>query len=134
MLPAVTLAAYPLARNTRLIRSSLIDVLGQDYIRTARAKGLSERVVLYRHALRNALIPVVTLISLDLSRLLGGAVVVESIFAWPGVGRLVVEAIRTVDFPIVQATVTMMALLFVGINLIVDLSYMWLDPRIRSIQ
>ncbi len=105
-------------------------VLGADYIRTARSKGLSERITVLRHALRNALIPVVTLIAIDFGALLGGAVITEQIFAWPGVGRLVLQAISTKDFPLVQAAVTILALTFVLINLAVDLLYGLLDPRI----
>lgn len=131
VLPAITVAAYPTARSARLVRSSLLEVLAKEYITTARSKGLSEFTVLFRHALRNALIPVITLLALDMSALLGGAVVVETIFAWPGVGRLLIQAIQNVDFPVIQAGVTMVALLFVGINLIVDILYTVLDPRIR---
>jgi peptide/nickel transport system permease protein len=131
ILPATALAMYPLARNTRMIRSSLLEVLGQDYIRTARAKGLAPRVVLFRHALRNALIPVVTLIGLEFGVLLGGAIVTETIFAWPGVGRLIVQAIYSKDFPIVQAAVTVLATSLILINLAMDALYTFLDPRIK---
>ncbi len=131
VLPGITLSAYPLARNTRLVRSSMLEVLGTEYITTARSKGLAERVVLYRHALRNALIPVITLIALDMGSLLGGAVIVETIFGWPGVGRLTVQAIQQRDFPVIQAGVIMVALIIVCINLAVDLFYTVLDPRIR---
>ncbi len=134
ILPATSIAAYPLARNARLIRSSLLEVLGKEYITTARAKGLGEFVVLYRHALRNALIPMVTLVALDMGSLLGGALVVETIFSWPGVGRLIVDAIRHIDFPLIQAGTVMVALLFVTINLVVDVLYIFLDPRIRYTQ
>jgi len=131
VLPAFTVAAYPLARSARLVRSSLLEVLGKEYITTARSKGLSELTVLFRHALRNALIPVLTVLALDMSALLGGAVVVETIFGWPGVGRLLIQAIQNVDFPVIQAGVTMVAMLFVVINLAVDILYTMLDPRIR---
>ncbi len=131
VLPAVTLAMYPLARNTRMIRSSLLDVLGEGYITTARAKGLKSLVVLLRHALRNALIPVVTLIGLDFGTLLGGAIVVENIFALPGVGRLTVQAINGKDFLVVQASVTVLATIFILINLVMDILYTTLDPRIK---
>jgi peptide/nickel transport system permease protein len=131
ILPAVTLAAYAMARNARLVRSGMLDVLGQDYVRTARAKGLVERVVVIRHGLRNAAIPVVTLLALDFGALLGGAVITETIFAWPGVGRLVMQAIFQRDFPLVQAAVFVVAVTFVLINLAVDLVYTVLDPRIR---
>jgi peptide/nickel transport system permease protein len=131
ILPAVSLATFSLARNARIIRSSLLEVLGQDYVRTARAKGLVERAVLYRHALRNALIPVVTLIGLEFGTLRGGAVITETIFAWPGVGRLTVQAIFARDLPLVQTAVTVLATIFVLLNLAVDLLYTYLDPRIR---
>jgi peptide/nickel transport system permease protein len=131
ILPAVTLAAYPIARNARMMRSSILEVLGQAYVTTARAKGLREFVVITRHAMRNALIPVVTLIGLEFGALLGGAVITESIFAWPGVGRLTIQAIYGRDLPLVQAAVIVLAAIFVVINLVVDLFYVVLDPRIR---
>jgi peptide/nickel transport system permease protein len=114
-----------------MIRSCMLEVLGEDYITTARSKGLKEIVVLYKHALRNAMIPVVTLIGLQFGALLGGAVITETIFAWPGVGRLVIQAIQGKDLPLVQAAVTMLASIFVMINLLVDLIYGVLDPRVR---
>ncbi|MGH7185319.1 MAG: ABC transporter permease, partial [Pseudomonadota bacterium] len=131
ILPALTLAAYPIARNARMMRSSILEVLGQAYVTTARAKGLREFIVITRHAMRNALIPVVTLIGLEFGALLGGAVITESIFAWPGVGRLTVQAIYGRDIPLVQAAVIVLAGIFVLINLLVDLFYVVLDPRIR---
>jgi ABC-type dipeptide/oligopeptide/nickel transport system permease component len=131
VLPGVTLAAFPLARNARLSRSSVLEVLHQEFVRTARAKGVAEFSVVYRHALRNALIPVVTIIGLQLGFLLGGSVIVETIFAWPGVGRAIVQAIGNKDFPVVQAGVTLLALSFVSVNLGVDLLYAFLNPRIR---
>jgi peptide/nickel transport system permease protein len=131
VLPTLTLAAPGLARLTRLVRSGMLDVLGQDYVRTARAKGLRETGVIFGHALKNAAIPLVTIIGLDLGALLGGAVVTEQIFAWPGVGLEVVLAINGRDFPVVQAAVFVVATSFVLINLIVDLLYTWLDPRVR---
>jgi peptide/nickel transport system permease protein len=131
VMPGLTLAAFPLARNARLTRSSVLEVLHQEYVRTARAKGVPERGVVYRHALRNALIPVVTVIGLQLGFLLGGSVIVETIFAWPGVGRAIVAAIGDKDFPVVQAGVTMLAVTFVAVNLAVDLLYALLNPRIR---
>jgi peptide/nickel transport system permease protein len=131
ILPAITLAAYPIARNARMMRSSILEVLGQAYVTTARAKGLREFLVITRHAMRNALIPVVTLIGLEFGALLGGAVITESIFAWPGVGRLTVQAIYGRDIPLVQAAVIVLAAIFVVINLLVDLFYVVLDPRIR---
>ncbi len=131
ILPAISLATYSIARNTRLVRSSMLEVLRHDYVTTARAKGLTEFIIVHRHALRNALIPVVTIIGLEFGHLLGGAVIVETIFAWPGIGRLMIQAIYAKDFPLVQASVTIMALLFVTLNLAVDLIYTILDPRAR---
>jgi ABC-type dipeptide/oligopeptide/nickel transport system permease component len=131
VLPAVTLAVFPLARNTRLIRSSMLEVLRQDYLRTARAKGLRETSVLVSHALRNAMIPVVTVVGMQFGTLLGGAVITETIFAWPGVGRLTVQSIYNKDFPVIQAAVTILALIFIFLNLIIDILYTYLDPRIR---
>lgn len=131
ILPSVTLGTAGAAIVTRLTRSSLLDVLRQDYILTARAKGLKERVVIYKHALKNALLPVITVIGLRLAATMGGAIVTEVVFSWPGVGRLIVEAISWRDFPVVQAGVLMIAVLFTGVNLIVDLSYGFLNPKIR---
>jgi peptide/nickel transport system permease protein len=131
ILPMITLASPGLARLTRLVRSGMLDVLGQDYVRTARAKGLKEMRVVFGHALKNAAIPLVTIIGLDLGVLLGGAVVTEQIFTWPGVGLTVIEGINRRDFPVVQAAVFIIAVTFVLINLAVDLIYTWLDPRVR---
>jgi peptide/nickel transport system permease protein len=131
IMPSVTLGAAIAARLARLTRSAMLEVLGQDFIRTARAKGLGARRVIYGHALRNALIPVVTAFGLQLGWLLGGAVVVEQVFAWPGLGRLMIEAIGLRDVTIVQAGVFWFALSFLFINLAVDVSYTLLDPRIR---
>lgn len=131
ILPAITLGAFSTARNARMMRSTMIEVMEQDFIRTARAKGLKETTVLYTHAMRNALIPVVTLVGLQVGVLLGGAVITETIFAWPGVGRLVIQAIYAKDIPLVQATVMVIAGFFVIINLVVDILYTSLDPRIR---
>jgi ABC-type dipeptide/oligopeptide/nickel transport system permease component len=131
VLPAVTIGIYSMARLVRFTRSGMLDVLDQDYIRTARAKGLSEFTVIWRHGLRNALIPLVTYLGLEVGGLLGGTVVVEVIFAWPGVGRLAVESIFNRDYPLVQAVVFLVALSFVLVNLLVDLLYPVLDPRIR---
>lgn len=131
ILPMLTLAAPSLARLTRLVRSGMLEVMNQDYIRTARAKGLVEGRVIFGHALKNAAIPLVTVIGLDLGALLGGAVVTEQIFSWPGVGLEVIIAINGRDFPVVQAAVFVVATSFVLINLIVDLLYTWLDPRVR---
>lgn len=131
VLPAITLAAPGLARLTRLTRSGMLDVLSEDYVRSARAKGLQERTVIVRHALKNAAIPLVTVIGLDFGILLGGAIITEQIFQWNGVGQLLVEAIHARDFPVVQAAVFIIALSFVLINLLVDILYTWLDPRVR---
>jgi peptide/nickel transport system permease protein len=131
LLPMLTLAAPGLARLTRLVRSGMLEILNQDYIRTARAKGLQDGRVIFGHALKNAAIPLVTVIGLDMGALLGGAVVTEQIFAWPGVGLEVIIAINGRDFPVVQAAVFVVAVSFVLINLLVDLAYTWLDPRVR---
>lgn len=131
ILPSVALGSIPMAIIARMTRSSLLDVLGEDYVRTARAKGLRERAVLSRHALRNALLPIVTVIGLQLGFLLGGAILTETIFSWPGLGRLVVNRILARDYPAVQGSVIAIALTFVMVNLIVDISYAYLDPRIR---
>jgi len=132
VLPAVSLSTIIMGRLARLVRSSMLEVLGQDYVRTARAKGLGESRVLTVHALRNASIPIVTVLGLQFAQLLGGAVVTETIFAWPGIGRLVVEAIFNRDFPVVQGVVLVVSLIFVAVNVLVDLSYAVLDPRIRT--
>jgi len=131
VLPAISLGAYYMSAVTRLVRASLIDVLDQDYIRTARAKGLSEWRIVIRHGLRNALIPVITVQAMYFASLLGGALVTEIIFAWPGIGRLAVQAIQNRDFPLVQAIVLLAAAVFVLANLLVDIAYVMLNPRIR---
>jgi peptide/nickel transport system permease protein len=131
ILPAITLGTFSLAQNARLVRSSLLEVLGLDYVKTARAKGITEYNVIMRHALRNALIPVVTVIGLQFGTLLGGAVITEAVFAWPGIGRLLLQAIQQQDFPLAVGAVTIIALIFVFLNLIVDLTYGFLDPRVR---
>jgi peptide/nickel transport system permease protein len=131
VLPSVTLAMPLIGVLTRLVRSGLLDVMFEDYVRTARAKGLNGRVVLTRHAMRNMLIPVITVIGLQLGNLLGGAVIVETVFGWPGVGRLLVDAIAQRDYPLVQVSILFITMTFVVINLLVDLSYGVLDPRIR---
>lgn len=131
VLPALTLGLGIAPTYARLLRASMIEVLGQQYITTARAKGVAERRVIFHHALRNALIPFITVLGISFAHALSGAVVVETIFAWPGVGKLVVDAILDRDFPIIQAFVLVAATLFVLINLAVDLSYRFLDPRIR---
>ena len=130
-LPAVTLALYPLARITRLLRSSLIDVLNQEYIRATRARGLPELRIVSTHALRNASLPVVTIAALQFGQLLGGAVITETIFGWPGIGHYTVIAIQERDFPVVQAAVLLSSGVFIMLNLGVDLLYGYLDPRIR---
>jgi peptide/nickel transport system permease protein len=131
-LPAMTLAAVGVAYYARIVRSELVDALGEDYIRTARAKGLSERAVVGRHALRNAIGPLVTLVGLDLGVLLGGAVVVEQIFAWPGLGREVLQAIFALDVPLIVGVVLVSAIAIAVVNLLVDLAYLWIDPRVRD--
>ncbi len=131
ILPAVTLGGFFMARLTRLVRSGLLDVLDQDYVRTARAKGLAEPAVVVRHALKNAAIPIVTIIGLDIGTILGGAVITETVFAWPGVGRLAIDSIAVRDFPVVEADVFVIAVAFVVINFTVDVLYTWLDPRVR---
>ena len=131
LLPAITLAVFSLSRNSRLIRSSMLEVLSQDYVTTARAKGLPQRTVIRRHAFRNALIPFVTIIGLEFGFLLSGVVVIETVFSWPGVGRLMFNSINQRDIPVVLAGVVFFSLLFVALNLIVDVVYTLLDPRIR---
>ncbi len=131
VMPAITLGVYTTATIMRLLQAHMVEVLQQDYIRTARSKGLSQALVVFKHALRNALLPVVTIIGLQLGTLLGGAVITESIFAWPGVGRLLVQAINNRDIPLVQAGVFVLAVCIVIINLCTDVLYTWLDPRIR---
>ncbi|WP_343232575.1 ABC transporter permease [Microvirga antarctica] len=131
VMPGFTIAFFSLARNARLVRSSMLEVLNQDFVRTARAKGLNEYHVVVSHALRNAWLPVVTMFGLEFGFLLSGVVVVETIFAWPGVGRLVFNAINQRDIPLVQAAVIVFSLLFVFLNLATDILYARLDPRIR---
>jgi glutathione transport system permease protein len=131
ILPTLTLGIPNAAIISRITRSSLVEILNQDYVRTARAKGLKEFVVVGRHGVRNALIPVVTVIGLQMGYLLGGAVVTETVFAWPGIGRLIVQSIAARDFPVVQASVLLLALTFVMINLLTDMLYRVLDPRIK---
>jgi peptide/nickel transport system permease protein len=131
ILPAVTLGLFTTARITRLTRSGMLEVLNQDYIRTARAKGVSNPPVVWKHALKNAAIPIVTIVGIELGTLLGGSVITETIFAWPGVGRLSVQAINNRDYPVVQASVFLLATTFVVVTLLVDVVYTYLDPRIR---
>lgn len=131
ILPAVALGSYSTAIIARMTRSTMLEVVRQDYIRTARAKGIGENVVVLRHALKNALIPIITVIGLQLGSLLGGAVLTETVFSWPGVGKYTVDAILATDYPVVQGAVMMMAVIFVLVNLIVDIVYAFIDPRIK---
>jgi peptide/nickel transport system permease protein len=131
ILPATALAMYSMAIITRMTRSSMLETLQQDYIRTARAKGISEGRVIRKHALRNGLIPIVTVIGLQLGSLLGGAVLTETVFSWPGIGAYTVASILKSDFPVVQGVVLLIATIFVLMNLIVDIVYAFLDPRIK---
>ncbi len=131
ILPAITLGAFAMASIARLTRSAVLETMRQDFIRTARAKGLNEVVVLTRHNLKNAAIPIVTIMGLQFGTLLGGAVVTETVFAWPGIGRLAIQSIFNRDYPVVQSAVLLVAMAFVVVNLLVDLAYGWLDPRIR---
>jgi peptide/nickel transport system permease protein len=131
VLPAVSIALISIAGYSRYQRASMLEVLHSDYLRTAKAKGLSRRSVIVKHALRNALIPIITLVSLDIAGLLGGAVITESIFAWPGMGRLYIQAIGINDWPVVMAVVMLIGFMVVIMNLLADLAYGWLDPRVR---
>ncbi|MCH7520782.1 MAG: ABC transporter permease [Candidatus Marinimicrobia bacterium] len=134
ILPAIALGTRSAAFLARITRANMLEVLGEDYIRTARAKGLSEWVVVLKHALRNALIPIITVIGTDFGSYLSGAVLTESVFGWPGVGRYALDAILKRDFPAIQGAVLFMALIFIAVNLAVDLLYGWIDPRIRLAQ
>jgi peptide/nickel transport system permease protein len=131
IMPAITLGTGLSAVIARLTRSSMLEVIRQDYVRTARAKGLAERRVIAGHVLRNAAIPIVTIVGVQISGLLSGAVITERVFSWPGVGRLLLDSIGARDLPVVQGCVLFIATIFIGLNLLVDLSYAWLDPRIR---
>ncbi len=131
VLPAVTLATVPTATIARLTRSGLLDVLGEDYIRTARAKGLRELSVVVNHALRNSIIPVITVVGVQFGVLLGGAIIVETVFAWPGIGRLLIDAVSARDFPLVQGIMLFISVGFVLVNLASDILYAYVDPRIR---
>ncbi len=131
ILPAITLGLFTTARITRLTRSGMLEALNQDYIRTARAKGVGGPPVIWKHALKNAAIPIVTIVGIELGTLLGGSVITETIFAWPGVGRLSVQAIYNRDYRVVQAAVFLLSTTFVLVNLVVDMLYTYLDPRIR---
>jgi peptide/nickel transport system permease protein len=130
ILPAITLGTAMAAILARMVRASMLEVLGEDYVRTARAKGLGEVAVLWRHALRNAWLPVLTVIGLQLGGLLAGAVITETVFAWPGIGSLLVESIKARDFPVVQGCVLLISLCYVLVNALTDLAYVWIDPRI----
>ncbi len=131
IMPAIAVGTIPLAIVVRMTRSSMLEVLGQDYIRTARAKGLPRKVVTRKHALRNALLPVITIIGLSFGTLLSGAILTETVFAWPGIGRWVYQAIASRDYPVIQGGVLFVAFVFVVVNLLVDLSYSLIDPRIQ---
>ncbi|MBC7358184.1 MAG: ABC transporter permease [Desulfacinum sp.] len=134
IMPSLALGMGLMAMFARLTRSVMLEVLGQDYVRTARAKGLKERLVIGKHALKNALIPLVTVAGMQFGFLIGGTVIIETVFAWPGVGRLVVQAIFNRDYPLVQACVLVLAVIFVVVNLLVDLLYVYLDPRISYLE
>jgi peptide/nickel transport system permease protein len=131
ILPSFTLASFSTAFIARMTRSSMMEVMGQEYITTARSKGLLERVVVIKHALRNAFIPIITVIGLQFGSLLGGAVLTETVFAWPGIGRLIVDSILARDYPVVQGVVLVFSLLYILVNLIVDVLYAYIDPRIH---
>ncbi len=131
ILPALTLGSAMAAILSRMVRATLLETLNEDYIRTARAKGLNESVVVWKHAMRNALLPVITLLGLQLGVLLGGAVITEVVFSWPGLGSLTIEAIQKRDYPVVQACVLLISLTYVVVNTLTDLVYGWLDPRVR---
>ena len=131
VLPAFTLGTAMAAILSRMIRSTLLEILTEDFIRTARAKGLTDWAITIRHGLRNALLPVITLLGLQLGALLGGAVITETVFSWPGVGSLVIEAIQRRDYPVVQASVLLISFSYVVVNVVTDLAYAWVDPRVR---
>ena len=131
VLPSVTLATGIAAEMTRLIRSSMIETLNQDYVRTAKSKGLKDRIVVYKHAFRNSLIPVITITALQTSTLVGGTLITETVFSWPGLGQLLIQAVNTRDMAIVQASVFVIATLVILMNLVADILYRLLDPRIK---
>lgn len=131
VLPAITLGTALAAILSRMLRATVLEVLGEDYIRTARAKGISERAVIWRHAVRNALLPIVTLLGLQLGALLGGAVITETVFSWPGLGQLTIESIQRRDYPTLQACVLLISVAYVAVNTLTDMVYGWLDPRVR---
>lgn len=131
VLPSLTLGTALVAILSRMIRSAMLEVMHEDFMRTARGKGLAERIVILRHGLRNALLPVITLLGLQLGALLSGAVITETVFSWPGIGSLVVEAIHRRDYPVVQATVLCISTSYVALNVLTDFAYAWIDPRVR---
>jgi ABC-type dipeptide/oligopeptide/nickel transport system permease component len=131
ILPSITLTAFVVAFIARMTRSSMLEVLSQDYTTTARSKGLMEKVVVIKHALKNALIPIITVVGLQFGMLLGGAVLTETVFAWPGVGRLIVDSILARDYPVIQGTILIFGLIYTLVNLMVDVIYAFVDPRIR---
>ncbi|MCJ7704264.1 MAG: ABC transporter permease [Desulfobacterales bacterium] len=131
ILPSFTLAAFVVAFITRMTRASMIEALSQDYTTTARSKGLKEKVVIVKHALKNALIPIITVVGLQFGLLLGGAVLTETVFAWPGIGRLIVDSILARDYPVIQGTILIFGLFYILVNLFVDITYAFIDPRIR---
>ena len=131
VMPAVTLGLFSMARTARLLRSGMLEVLSADYITTARAKGLTEAKIVYRHAVRNALIPILTVLGLDFATLLGGAIITETIFSWPGIGRLIIYSISARDYPVVQAAVFVIALVYIVVNFTVDVLYVYANPRVR---
>jgi ABC-type dipeptide/oligopeptide/nickel transport system permease component len=132
VLPVVTLSMFLLAKLVRLARANVLEVLGHDFVRTARAKGLPERVVMFKHALRNALVPVLVIAAVDFGQLFGGAVIVETIFSWPGLGQRLVQSVMSRDFPVIQATVVCIALIVTVSNTLADLATRLVDPRARS--
>lgn len=131
ILPSITLASFVVAFIARMTRSSMLETLSQDYTTTARSKGLREKVVIIKHALKNALIPIITVVGLQFGMLLGGAVLTESVFAWPGLGRLIVDSIMGRDYPVIQGSILVFGLLYIFVNLVVDIIYAFVDPRIR---
>lgn len=132
VLPAITLGSFSAAAIARLMRSAMLDVLSSDYIRTARAKGLKQRTIIIRHALRNGMLPVITVLGIQVGSVISGAIVVETVFAWPGMGRLMIQSINNSDYPVVQVAVMLVAATIVAANIIVDVSYGYLDPRVRG--
>ncbi|NOX44029.1 MAG: ABC transporter permease [Gammaproteobacteria bacterium] len=132
ILPAITLGTALAAILSRMVRSTLLEVLNEDFVRTARAKGLSETTVIWKHALKNAMLPIITLLGLQLGVLLAGSIITEIVFSWPGIGQLTIESIKRRDYPVVQACVLLISLTYVVVNMLTDLAYSWLDPRIRE--